>query len=1687
MAQKFLTDIEVTRGLVDSSGDLGVAGQVLSSTGTGTNWITNEANSTVVYLDEFTGDNSTVDFTLSVSVTDENITQAYIDGVYQNKDTYSVSNTTLTFSTAPPLNADIEVITFSTATTSDDLQAGVIIIPVKNTHTASIDKGEPVYITGNVGSSARLQIAPADASNSAKMPAAGLLLQTLAVNAEGYVVTGGYLRNITTDTIDGTSTSSNDTVYVKAGGGLTMTKPTGTNLIQNIAKIARSSSGSSGSLLVSSILRTNDVPNITNDYFWLGNSSGVATPTEFTSTGRGLLSVGTEGTAAGDGNLAYNNSSGVFTYTPPVLGGLSGTTDDITEGSTNLYYTDARARSAISVSGNAISYNSSTGVITANYEESPTFTGDVIISGNLTVNGTQTILSTQTVEVEDNILQLNTTQGSPDTATATTSGISIYRGSGVTQASFIFDDADDTWDLTNNLSLSGKILVGTGATAAASLNAYTQTVSANLYSALRIIENSGASSYWDIGATGGGSPSLNFYVNAATTPKLTISSSGNATFAGDVYVTGSSNSNVVISRDNMYVDAGQFYIGADDAATDDSFRQRTASGSYFIESRKSGTWTNRLQINSTGTLIASQGATFAGDVMPAAENAYNIGSAAVRWEDLYVDDGFIRNAYIDDYIYHNGDTDTYINFTDDTIKLSTAGGFGFELDSNRDINSPDRLYMRQTYFGYSGGYKVVQFGNAAATSAISLGYNPSGNTNGGFTGDEILIPHNKTILAPNAADNAFHGVLRFNNDKLLIGSSNYLIASNYIMALDPATQRVGIGTDSPTAKLDVKSNGGVGNGLNVIADFNRSAGADAQLILGYYADGSAVTGPVVYAANSLPLLFAAGGTEKIRIATNGSIYNSTNTTNAHFGLNALSSVTSADESTAFGSNALGSQQTGRNSAFGYHTLQDLTTGTYNTAFGGEALENITTGSFNTGCGAFTLRQSTTESYNTALGYFALRNNYANNNVAIGALAMSNANVTGTQNVVIGTSGMYNLTSGNYNTGVGESVMASLTTGSYNTAMGREALDAQSTGAAAVAIGYQSLTAANGNGNTAIGFQSGSGVTSGTYNVLIGHETGSLITTGAANIAIGDRAGRLVGAANYNVHIGHQAGYESNEPTGQVSIGFQAGYDNGGNYSVFVGYQAGYNTSSQAYNNSVGFRALHTLTSGGYNNAFGSEALLNLTTGNHNNALGFAALKNVTVGTHNIGIGYDAFQAVTNSSYNIGVGGSVGTFQTGNYNTSMGYFSNYGVSTASNGSYNSTYGYYAGAYNRGENNTFLGALAGRFNSTGVRNTIVGSQAADNSTITGSDNTALGFGAAHNISSAIENVSIGSYSFFAANGSQNVAVGKETLYYTTSSNNTAVGHQAGHNNTSGGSNTFIGRGAGYNNTSHDYGTFVGELAGYNNQNHYNAFFGRASGYNNTTGTRNTYIGYGSGYACTTGYDNTGIGTDVLANLTTGANNTALGRFALNNVASGDGNIAVGYSALGGATMSGTGNNIALGGNAGYNMTSGANNILIGLNAGRTGSQTPQSMGGVTTGSNQIHIGNESHTNALVQVSWTVNSDGRDKADVKNLDLGLDFINSLRPVTYRWDKRSQYEDKKPTGEHKESKLEIGLIAQEVIEQENKAGYNFEDETNLFSWQSEDKNKVGLQYEKLVPALINAIKELKEEIEILKSQINI
>ena len=60
-------------------------------------------------VDNFTGTGSQTVFTLSSASLGENFTFVYINGVYQNKNTYAISGTTLTFSQAPPVTSSIEV------------------------------------------------------------------------------------------------------------------------------------------------------------------------------------------------------------------------------------------------------------------------------------------------------------------------------------------------------------------------------------------------------------------------------------------------------------------------------------------------------------------------------------------------------------------------------------------------------------------------------------------------------------------------------------------------------------------------------------------------------------------------------------------------------------------------------------------------------------------------------------------------------------------------------------------------------------------------------------------------------------------------------------------------------------------------------------------------------------------------------------------------------------------------------------------------------------------------------------------------------------------------------------------------------------------------------------------------------------------------------------------------------------------------------------------------------------------------------------------------------------------------------------------------------------------------------------------------------------------------------------------
>lgn len=180
-----------------------------------------------------------------------------------------------------------------------DLHVGgaeVVEVPVKNMQGSALVKGDPVYISGSVGASGRLEVQLADASNTLKMPAVGLLKQDLADNAEGFAVVTGKLRNLITDPIDGVNPTENDVIYVKPSGtpgaALTTTKPVYGNFIQNIGKVGRVSTSNDGNLVVSSILRTNDIPNLTPGRLWIGSTGNtIESQTLFVDEANGRLGI----------------------------------------------------------------------------------------------------------------------------------------------------------------------------------------------------------------------------------------------------------------------------------------------------------------------------------------------------------------------------------------------------------------------------------------------------------------------------------------------------------------------------------------------------------------------------------------------------------------------------------------------------------------------------------------------------------------------------------------------------------------------------------------------------------------------------------------------------------------------------------------------------------------------------------------------------------------------------------------------------------------------------------------------------------------------------------------------------------------------------------------------------------------------------------------------------------------------------------------------------------------------------------------------------------------------------------------------------------------------------------------------------------------------------------------------------
>ena len=84
-----------------------------------------------------------------------------------------------------------------------------------------------------------------------------------------------------------------------------------------------------------------------------------------------------------------------------------------------------------------------------------------------------------------------------------------------------------------------------------------------------------------------------------------------------------------------------------------------------------------------------------------------------------------------------------------------------------------------------------------------------------------------------------------------------------------------------------------------------------------------------------------------------------------------------------------------------------------------------------------------------------------------------------------------------------------------------------------------------------------------------------------------------------------------------------------------------------------------------------------------------------------------------------------------------------------------------------------------------------------------------------------------------------------------------------------------------------------------------------------------------------------------------------------------------------------------------------------------------------------------------------------------------------------RSNYDNGIPDGSKKEEKINIGLIAQEELEIEKEHGFANDKNDMLITTENADGN-YGMEYERLVPILVNAVKELSARVEELESKLN-
>ena len=186
-------------------------------------------------------------------------------------------------------------------------------IEVTNKQGSALTKGDPVFISGSTAGTG-LEVKLADASNAAKMPAVGILETDLNDNATGHALIVGKLSSINTTTIDGTTPTPGQPIYVKpsgsTGAAITTTKPVQGNLIQNLGEVG--TVAAAGTLVFTVKAETNDVPNVTPGRLLIGSAGNtIESQTLFVNEAFNTVGINTVSPAY---PLTVNGDIGISNY-----------------------------------------------------------------------------------------------------------------------------------------------------------------------------------------------------------------------------------------------------------------------------------------------------------------------------------------------------------------------------------------------------------------------------------------------------------------------------------------------------------------------------------------------------------------------------------------------------------------------------------------------------------------------------------------------------------------------------------------------------------------------------------------------------------------------------------------------------------------------------------------------------------------------------------------------------------------------------------------------------------------------------------------------------------------------------------------------------------------------------------------------------------------------------------------------------------------------------------------------------------------------------------------------------------------------------------------------------------------------------------------------------------------------------